>query len=191
MTGKTDFLDLLDRVKSGDRAAANELATDVMEDLRRIAHGLMFRERANHTQPATAVAGEACLRLLAEKNLPAESRAHFLALAARNMRQYLIAYARQRRAEKRGGDAVRVEFDDSIAMTQGEAVELIDLDQALRALQPAHPRQAQVVEMHFFAGATTEDIGQALGVASRTVKRDLDMAKTFLRIQLGSREFLR
>lgn len=180
------FRDLLSRLMEGDQVAAGELAEEVFQDLRRVARLQLRRERPNHTVRPTALASEACMKLLASRHLPAESRGHFLALAARTMRRYLIEYARTRSAVSRGGGQNRVPFDETLSIKDRDLVELLELQQALERLEQADRRQAEIIEMHYFGGATVEDIAAHLSLSERQVKRDMAAAREFLRIQLSA-----
>jgi len=117
-----------------------------------------------------------------------ENRAHFFAIAARSMRRVLVDYARQRLADKRGGDARKVELEDDIALTPEQSADVLGLDEALGRLERLDARQAQIVEMHYFAGNPVAEIAEVCQISERTVKRELQTARLFLKQQLQSLE---
>jgi RNA polymerase sigma factor (TIGR02999 family) len=179
-----DLTELLSKMRGDDRAAGQVLPL-VYRELRRIAAGMMRRERPGHTLQPTAVVHEAYMRLIAGAQPTAENRAHFFALAARAMRQVLVDHARRKLAAKRGGEMrVREELEDGIAITTQQSEEILAIHEALEKLQALDDRQARIVEMHYFGGDSVEDITVALGISERTVKRELQSARLFLKKQL-------
>jgi RNA polymerase sigma factor (TIGR02999 family) len=176
---------LLREMQDGDAAAADRLVPIVYRELRRIAGGLMRRERADHTLQPTAVVHEALLRLMEGEPVTFENRAHFFAIAARIMRRLLVDHARRRVAGKRGGeDLQQVELEDGLALTLEQSSEVLALHDALDLLARLDERQARIVEMHYFAGNSLEEIAAIVGVSERTVARELQTARLFLRQQL-------
>jgi RNA polymerase sigma-70 factor (ECF subfamily) len=167
-----------------DQQAAARLLPVVYGELRRVAAGMMRQERPGHTLQPTAVVHETYLRLLAGTHPTLESRAHFFALAARAMRQVLVDHARRKLAEKRGGEMRHVQLDDDIALTAQQSEEILAIHEGLERLQQLDLRQAQIVEMHYFAGNAVEEIAAALRIGERTVKRELQFARLFLKQQL-------
>jgi RNA polymerase sigma factor (TIGR02999 family) len=158
--------------------------------MRRLAAGYLQRERAGHTLQPTALAHEAYLRLLDQRQVSWQNRAHFMGLAAQAMRRILTDHARRRRAIKRGGDAVRVALDDVEAA--GATPDLLgisaeDLDAALERLARLDERQVRVIELRFFTGLSIEEAAEVLAVSPATVKRDWTLARAWLHRELKGR----
>jgi RNA polymerase sigma factor (TIGR02999 family) len=168
---------LLEAAEAGDRGALDRLVPLVYEDLRRVAHRQLDRESGGHTLQTTALIHEAYLKLAGGGSVGATSRAHFLAIAARAMRQVLVDYARKRKAAKRGGGVISVTLGDEPQPADASAEDLLALDEALEQLEP---RQRQVIECRFFGGMEEKDIAAALGVSERTVRRDWVKARAWL-----------
>lgn len=158
----------------------DELVPVVYEELRRLAKAHMRRERVEHTLQATALANEAYLRLSAERPDGWTSRAQFLGLAARSIRQILIHHARGRNAAKRGGGLARLPLEEARLALGGLDPDLLDLDEALDELGGLDARKAQVVEMRFFGGMTNPEIAEALGLGLTTVEDDWYAARAWL-----------
>lgn len=172
-----DVTRLLEAAVAGDSQALDRLVPLVYEDLRRVAHRQLDREGGGHTLQTTALIHEAYLKLAAGGAMSATSRAHFLAIAARAMRQVLVDYARRRKAAKRGGGVISVTLGDQAHPADTSADDLLALDDALKQLDP---RQRQVIECRFFGGMEEKDIAQVLGVSERTVRRDWVKARAWL-----------
>ena len=168
---------LLEAAEAGDGEALERLVPLVYEDLRRVAHRQLDREGGGHTLQTTALIHEAYLKLAAGGAVSASGRAHFLAIAARAMRQVLVDYARRRKAAKRGGGVISVTLGDEAQPADTSAEDLLALDDALKELDP---RQRQVIECRFFGGMEERDIAEALGVSERTVRRDWVKARAWL-----------
>jgi RNA polymerase sigma-70 factor (ECF subfamily) len=176
---------LLSEIRNGNKQASNELMPIVYKELRKMAANVMQRERPGHTLQPTAVVSEAYMRMLQASDLNPENRAHFFGIAARSMRQVLVDHARHKLAGKRGGAGQRkVELDD-FALTAEQSAEVIAVHEALERLKKLDARQEQVVEMHYFAGNEVNEIAVVLGISERTVKRDLQTARLFLKQQLA------
>lgn len=171
---------------AGDRAALDELMPLVYEELRRLAHKCMSRERPDHTMQTSALLNEAYLRLVDQKNIHWQDRSHFFGIAARLMRQVLVDYARKRRYAKRGGDAPRVPLDEAMIVSAERAADVVALDDALKGLAEIDPRQSQIVELRFFGGLSIEETAEVLGVSPGTVMRDWTLAKAWLRRDITS-----
>lgn len=167
---------LLGAARDGDRRALDRLLPLVYDDLRAVAEREMRREAAGHTLQPTALVHEAFLRLTGAAG-SASDRAHFLAIAARAMRQVLVDHARRRSAAKRGGGLAPATLTDGIGDGPLNAEEILALDRALETLDP---RQRQVVECRFFAGMEETEIATALGLSERTVRRDWAKARAWL-----------
>jgi len=171
-----DVTQLLQAVRGGDSHAMDRLVPLVYEELRALAKRELYREQQGHTLHATALVHEAYLKL-AGRSMPASDRSHFLAIAARAMRQVLVDHARRRKAVKRGGDMVCTTLTDGAAPVEFRPDELIALDEALEKL---NPRQREVVEFRFFAGMEEKEIADVLGVSDRTVRREWVKARAWL-----------
>jgi len=169
--------------RAGDPAALERLAPLVYDELRRLARVFFRGERAGHTLQPTALVNEAYLKLIDIKRVDWQDRAHFFAMAARQMRRILVDAARARRYQKRGGGAVRVTLIDAMVKTSREH-DVEALDDALEALSKIDARKAQVVELRFFGGLNNEEIAAALDISTDTVMRDWKMAKTWLLSEL-------
>jgi RNA polymerase sigma factor (TIGR02999 family) len=176
---------LLHDMQQGDPAAADRLVPIVYRELRLIAGSLMKSERAGHTLQPTAVVHEALLRLMEGEPVTFENRAHFFAVAARIMRRLLVDHARRRFAGKRGGkDMQQVELEEGLALTPEQSSDVLALDEALDQLERLDAQQARIVEMHYFAGNSLDEIAAIVGISERTVKRELQTARLFLRQRL-------
>lgn len=175
-----DVTDLLLRWSAGDRAALESLTPVVYDDLRRLARALLSHERPEHTLSATALVHEVYLRLIDQRRVQWQNRAHFFGAAAAIMRRVLVDHARARASDKRGGSVVKIAIEEGAALVEGLAEEILDLDTALDALADLDPRKAQVVQMKFFAGMTSQETATALGVSDATVERDWTTARAWL-----------
>lgn len=171
---------LLQAWRSGDRAALDKLVPLVYTELHRLAHLYLARERPGHTLQTSALVNEAYLRLVDASRVDWRDRAHFLAVSANIMREVLMQYARLREAGKRGGAAVRVEFDEAFVPSPERDADLIALDDALNGLARTDPREAKVVELRFFGGLSEEEAAHVLGISDRTVRREWAHAKVWL-----------
>ena len=180
---------LLAEWRNGDQEALDRLMPLVYEELRRIARRYMRGERADHTLQSSALVNEAYLRLADHKNIDWQNRAHFFGVAAQAMRRVLVDHARSRKGLKRGGDALKVALDDAVDVAEKQAVELVALDDALRALAAFDERKSRVVELRYFGGLTAEEAAEVLGVSLATVEREWRTARAWLLLELsgGSR----
>ena len=177
---------LLQRMSQGDAAAEAELLPRVYDELHRLAAHYMSGGGSDHTLQPTALVNEAYLRMTAGEGDPDfESREHFVGVAARAMRSVLVDHARRRRAAKRGGDQERVGLDAVAAAFEERAPDLVELDAALERLAAFDADGARVVELRFFAGLESGEIGELLGVSERTVRRQWQVARLWLRRELG------
>ena len=163
----------------------NRLLPVVYEELRRMAHALLHRERADHTLDTTALVHEAYLKLVDETRVVARGRDYFFAAAARAMRQVLIDYARRRGRHKRGGGWAVISLDSRALAVDAFADGLEDLDEALSRLAEVYPRPARVVECRFFGGLNVDETAAALAISPRSVKRDWALARAWLYRDLG------
>ncbi|MEO8439317.1 MAG: ECF-type sigma factor [Spartobacteria bacterium] len=184
-TGRTPFPSE-EELSGADLDTLAALLPELYEELRRLAAGYLRSERANHTLQPTALVHEAYLRLADQPEVHWRNRAHLLGIAARMMRRVLINYAAARTAEKRGGKApIRLTLDAAMDLYQREDISLAAIDDALRELELLDPRQAQIVELRFFGGLTTEEIASALQISPATIKREWATAKLWLQHQLS------
>jgi RNA polymerase sigma-70 factor (ECF subfamily) len=164
---------------NGDQCALDELIPLVYDELRRLAGRYMRRESQGHTLQTSALVNEAYLRLVDQKSVQWQNRAHFFGVAAQLMRRILVDHARSRSRAKRGGGAQMVSLAGQ-ALISKEVTEVIALDDALKNLAEMDPRKSQIVEMKFFGGLTTEEVAEVLKVTSRTVEREWRKAKAWL-----------
>ena len=174
--GQGEVTRLLHAAVGGDQEALDRLVPLVYEDLHRLAHRQLGREGGGHTLQTTGLVHEAYMKLAGGK-VNAASRSHFLAIAARAMRQVLVDYARRRKAEKRGSGLAAVTLNDGEQGMEVSTDDLLALDEVLDQLEP---RQRQVVELRFFGGMEEKDIAEALGISERTVRRDWVKARAWL-----------
>jgi RNA polymerase sigma factor (TIGR02999 family) len=176
---------LLDNWSNGDQAALDRLLPLVHEELRRIAHKHMKRERPNHTLQTTALLNEAYLRLVDQRGVRWQNRAHFFAITAQMMRRILIDYSRQRGYAKRGGGMRLVSLDEAAALAREGTAGLLLLDEALTSLAAFDPQQSRIVELRYFGGLTVEETAEALGLSVGKVKREWTTAKAWLYRQMS------
>ena len=168
----------------GDEAALARLIPLVHQELHDIARRCMAGERAGHSLQATALVNEAYVRLVDAKAVAWNDRAHFLAVSARIMRRILVDHARARRYQKRGGDAVRVTFDEGLAVTDEPALDFVALDDALEALATFDERKSRVVDLRFFGGLSVDETAAVLKVSPSTVRADWRLAKAWLQREM-------
>lgn len=177
---------LLHSWRGGDRQALDRLLPLLYEELSRIARGALRGERPNHTLQTRSLVHEAYVRLI-DADVNVNDRAHFFALAGRMMRRVLTDHARGKLRAKRGGERVRVPLTDlPVAAEPALRLDAIELDAALTRLEAQDERRARVVELHFYAGMTFDEVAEALGIARNTVGRDLRVAKAWLRRELAA-----
>ncbi len=166
--------------REGDEGALEKLIPLVHQELRRLAHLYMTGQRRGHTLQTTALVNEAYLRLVGSQRVGWQNRAHFVAVSAQLMRRILVDFARERGAQKRGGQAQRVTFDDALHPTREPGEDLVALDEALQALEAEQPRRSRVVELRFFGGLSVKETAEVLQVSADTVLRDWRLAKLWL-----------
>jgi RNA polymerase sigma-70 factor, ECF subfamily len=171
---------LLKNWGDGDESSLQILIPLVYEELRKIAHRQMARERAGHTLQTTALVNEAYLRLVGAAEIPWHDRAHFLALSAQLMRRVLVDHARGRGRAKRGGSMMKLSIDESLAIPVGPDNNLLALDDALKALAAADERKAKTIELRYFGGFSVEETAKILKVSVGTVMNDWKFAKVWL-----------
>jgi RNA polymerase sigma-70 factor, ECF subfamily len=171
---------LLHEWQQGDREALDRLTPLVYDELRRMAHRYIQRERAGQTLETTALVNEAYLRLINQQKMDWQNRAHFFAVTARVMRHILIDHARRRHYLKYGGEAQQVSLTEANAMSEVRAAELVALDEALDELAKLDPRKSRVVELRYFGGLSLEETADVLEISIMTVRRDWRTAKAWL-----------
>jgi RNA polymerase sigma factor (TIGR02999 family) len=177
--GNRDVTHLLAAAERGEPGADDRLYSLVYEDLRACAHR-QARGYRNLTLSTTALVHETYLKLSQAQSMLPSSRLHFMALAARAMRQILVDSARRVGAEKRGGAMEFVTLDERFPESTGDAIEVLALDKALRSLEDIDARASRVVHLHFFAGMSFVEIGELEGLNERTIKRDWQAARLLL-----------
>src|SRR4029078_24358 len=175
-----DVTRLLAACNDGAEDALQQLVPIVHEELRRLARRQMAGEGAGHTLQATALVNEAYLRLVNLKQMQWQNRAHFFAMAARLMRRILVDFARSRGHQKRGGAAKQVSFTEALEVAEGQATDVVALNDALEALADVDERKSRVVELRFFGGLSLEETAEVLSVSRETVKRDWTVRKMWL-----------
>jgi RNA polymerase sigma factor (TIGR02999 family) len=180
---------LLSDARSGKAEALNALLPIVYGELRRVAAGYLRRERPGQTIQATALVHEAYLRLMRERHVTWQNRAHFCAIAANSMRQILVERARARRTAKRGGGAARITLvDELVGVGPDQGVDVEALHEALERLAAMDPARARLVELRYFGGLTIEETAEALGLSPATVKRGWALARAWLARELQLRD---
>ncbi len=175
------------RWREGDRAALDEMMPLVHEELRRLAHHYMRRQRQDHTLQTSALINEAYLRLIDHKNMRWQNRAHFFAVSAQAMRRILVDHARARGYDKRGGGAQKVAFEEAMVVAEAKSAELIALDEALTDLAAVDARKGRIVELRYFGGLSVEETAEVIGVSAVTVMREWRSAKLWLMRALSKR----
>lgn len=171
--------------RAGDTTALDKMMPIIYGELRRLARAQLRRDPAAHSVQPTVLVHDAYLQLLGAR-VDWHDRTHFLSVAARVMRRVLVQRARARRADKRGGDDVRVTLTGSIAAPPEDQVSVLGLDRALERLHAIDPRQARVVELCYFGGLTYPEIGALLDISAATVDRDLRHARAWLKRELST-----
>jgi len=176
----------LEALRRGEAGALDRLVPLLYDDLRRVARQRLQAERDGHTLGTTALAHEAYLRLSTQRQLRPVDRAEFFAAASNTMRRILVDYARARRRQKRGAGADVVPLDTTDILLDDHAIdETLALDQALERLEAAYPRAARIFEQRLFGGLSVDEISEAVGVSAKTVQRDWEAARAWLRKEIG------
>jgi RNA polymerase sigma factor (TIGR02999 family) len=175
-----DVTKLLIQWSKGDSEALDALVPLVYDELRRLAQLYLSREKPGHTLSSTALVHEAYLRLVQQKDVTWQNRAHFFGVAARIMRRILVDHARRHGYAKRGGGALTVSLDETIAAAPEREISLVALDEALDSLAKLDERQSRMVELRFFGGLSIEETSEVLGVSAPTVKREWASARAWL-----------
>ena len=175
---------LLARWNGGDEAALDSLIPIVYHELHRLAHHYLRSERQGLTLQSTALVHEAYIRLVSQGPGSIQDRSHFVAIAARLMRQVLVDHARARQAAKRGPE-YKLDLDEAADLAQNQSIDIVALNDALDLLSRRDAQQERIVTMRFFGGLSVEETATILGISSATVKRDWVMAKAWLTRELG------
>ena len=175
-----DVTQLLIAWSNGNQAARDGLMSVVYEELHRLARRYMRHESPGHTLQTSALVNEAFLRLVDQRNVHWQNRAHFFGISAQLMRRILVDHARTKRRAKRGGSDIKVALDEGDLLATGPDVDVIAVDQALERLSKIDEQQSKIVELRFFSGLTVEETAEVLKISPATVKRDWSMAKAWL-----------
>jgi|SRR2546427_10051076 len=168
----------------GDQTARDELIPLVYEELHRLAHHYMNRERPGHTLQTSALVNEAFVKLVDQRDVRWQNRAHFFGIAAQMMRRILVDHARSRQSAKRGGDLRQVSLNEATIVSDQRAADVVALDEALKNLAAIDQRKSQIVELRYFGGLSTEETAEVLKVSPGTVNRDWTLAKAWLRREM-------
>jgi RNA polymerase sigma-70 factor, ECF subfamily len=180
MSDAHDITLLLSELSRGDPQAASKLIPVVYQELRRLAAGYMRRERPDHTLQPTALVHEAYVKLLAQRSVDWQGRAHFFGVAAQLMRRILIDHARGHLRQKRGGLQQKISLDEALVFSAQQSAEILAVDESLKRLAKLDPRQARIVELRFFGGLNIEETAEVLKVSAKTVQRDWSVARAWL-----------
>jgi RNA polymerase sigma-70 factor (ECF subfamily) len=179
-----DVTQLLHRVSTGGRDALNDLLEVVHSELRRQAARYLRRERQNHTLQPTALVNEAFMRLIDQRSVQWQNRAHFFGVAAQAMRRIVIDHARTKQRIKRGGVQQAVTLDEAMMAGESQSMDVLALDEALTRLGRLDARQARIVELRYFAGLSVEETAEVSGLSPATIKREWAMARAWLHAEL-------
>jgi len=182
---EADVTQLLSRWSAGDRAALDSLVPAVYRELRRMAARYLRHERSHHTLQPTALVNEAFLKLVGQRDVRWQNRAHFFGVAAQLIRRVLVDYARERAAAKRGGGVERLPLEDALAIGASNQIDIIAVDDALNRLATVDPDQVRLVELRFFGGLTIEETAEVLGWSSGSVKREWTVARAWLQHEIS------
>ncbi len=175
-------------MSDGDDAAAAQLIPIVYVELRRLARHYLQRERADHTLQATALVHEAYIQLVDQSRVTWQGRAHFFGVAAQLMRRILLKHARAHQTAKRGGGLQKIYLDETRELAEDSAINLIEVDEALKTFARSFPRESQVVELKFFGGMEAKEIAEVLDVSAKTIARDWSFAKVWLARELAQQK---
>jgi RNA polymerase sigma-70 factor (ECF subfamily) len=186
-TDQHDMTRLLKAWSGGDRQALDDLLPVVYSEVRKLARSYLRRERSDHTLQATALVNEAYIRLIDQRDVKWQNRAHFFGIAAQIMRRILVDHARMQKAGKRGSGANPVVLDDALEVASDQHLDFVALDDALNALAELDPRQAKIVELRYFGGLSIEETAEVVQLSPATVKREWAGARTWLRRELERR----
>ncbi len=191
-TSTQDLTQMLIQLSEGKAQVVDDILPLIYDELRRLAGNYLRRERSDHTLQPTALVHEAYLKLIDQTQVKWQNRAHFFGIAANIMRRILVDYARQHRADKRGGAAEKLPLEEEILIvSEGKSAELLALDEALENLAKIDSQKSKIVELRYFGGLSVEETAEVLGVSEITVKRHWRMAKAWLACQIrGDKSFV-
>ena len=185
MSSQPNITELLVGYQRGDKEALDQLMPIVYDELRRQAARYLRREQAGHTLQTTALIHEAYVRLVDQRNVQWQNRAHFFGIAAQLMRRILVDHARTKKRVKRGGSKVQVSLADATVAVKGPDLDIVALDEALERLANVDEQQSRVVELRYFSGLTVEETAEVMGISTATVKREWSVARAWLHRELS------
>ena len=181
-----ELTQLLVQLSEGKSQVVDDILPLIYNELRRLASNYLRRERSDHTLQPTALVHEAYIKLIDQTQVKWQNRAHFFGIAANIMRRILVDYARQHKADKRGGAAEKLPLEEEILIvSEGKSAELLALDEALENLAKIDAQKSKIVELRYFGGLSVEETAEVLGISEITVKRHWRMAKAWLYGQLA------
>jgi RNA polymerase sigma factor (TIGR02999 family) len=180
-----DVTRLLKQWSNGQEQALDRLVPHIHHELRKLAAGYLRRERPDHTLQPTALVNEAFLKLIDQRAVKWQNRAHFFGIAAQAMRRILVDHARTHAADKRGGGVRKVSLDDANVIGPMVDVDLLALDEALTRLAAIDPQQSRIVELRFFGGLTVDETAEVMRISPATIGREWRIAKAWLFAELG------
>jgi RNA polymerase sigma-70 factor (ECF subfamily) len=166
--------------RAGDGEAGKQLMAVAYDHLRRLAAYYLRRERSDHTLQATELVSELYVKLFSSEPVEWQDRVHFFAVASRQLRRILVDHARAKRADKRGGNCVKLSLTAIVGLVQSVEIDLLEIEEALAQLEASDPRAAAGVELRFFAGLTESEIAEALGISLATLRRDWKFSRAWL-----------
>lgn len=172
--------ELLLGLSNGKREAVDQLLPMIYDELKRLATNYLRRERSDHTLQPTALVNEAYLKMVDITQVSWQNKAHFVGVAANQMRRILVDHARNHHAKKRGGEFHILTLNEEIDKADEQSTELVELDDALNELAKMDPTKARIVELRYFGGLTMDEVAEVLGVSTITVKRHWKMTKAWL-----------
>ena len=182
----SEITQMLLELTEGNQEVVNQILPHIYDELRRLASSYLRRERADHTLQPTALVHEAYMKLIDQKRVHWQNRAHFFGIAAQVMRRILMDHARKHQADKRGGEAEKLPLEEDIlVVSHDKSAELIALDEALEALAQFDEQKAKIVELRYFGGLSIEETAEVIGVSVPTINRQWRMAKAWLYSQLA------
>lgn len=187
LTPQLNVTEMLNHWGNGDREVLDKLIPIVYKELRRQAGHYLRREGPGNTLQTTGLVHETYLKLVDQRRVQWQNRAHFFGLAAQLMRRILIDHIRKRKAAKRGGLDLKLPLEEAMAVSTEREIDLLTLDEALTRLAKIDEQQSRIVELRFFSGLSVEDTAGVLGISERTVKRDWQVAKAWLRREISKR----
>ncbi|HVT91847.1 MAG TPA: sigma-70 family RNA polymerase sigma factor [Bryobacteraceae bacterium] len=182
---QTDITVLLVASSHGDRRATDQLMPLVYDELRRLAQSYLQRERPGHTLQGTALVHEAYLRLIDQKQVKWQNRAHFFGVASQMIRRILVDHARSHQTAKRGAGAQKLSLDDALGVAGATDLDLVALDDALNDLAKLDPGQSRIIELRFFGGLSIEETAEVMGQSTATVNREWSSARAWLFRQMS------